>query len=220
MQFAQNASSRNSTGLVVTIAVHAGLVALALAATGIATVYNDPTPFEARNIVDTPPPPTRTVEPRTIEQPIAVTVDRPEFETVVTPVRDVVEGTATATATTGGSAVSEGRDEPVIAIVEPPARTGITRRAALDPRYARDFEAPYPPASQRNGEEGTVLVRVVIGADGRVTGASIARSSGFARLDDAALKRALAKWRFVPAMDNGVAVEATRDVPVTFRLQD
>lgn len=218
MQFAHTSSSRSPTGLIVTVAVHAGLVALALAATGIVEIpRRDPPPMVSHNIPD-PPPVKRIVEPRTVEQPIAVAVDRPEFETVVTPIRDVIEGTA-VTGTSGGTTESEGIADPVIAIVEPPARTGITRRAALDPRSARDFEAPYPPASQRLGETGTVLVRVVIGPDGRVTSASIARSSGFARLDDAALKRALAKWRFVPAMDNGMPVEATRDVPVIFRLQ-
>lgn len=217
MQFAHTSSPRSPTGLIVTIAVHAGLLALALTASGIVDVpRRDPPPIASTNI-PIPPPVERIVEPRTTEQRVVVDVQRPEFDEVVTPIRDVTDGTVVAA--TGGGTASEGAIDPVIVTVEPPARTGITRRAAFDPRYAGDLVGPYPAASQRNGEEGTVIVRVVIAPDGRVTGASIARSSGFARLDDAALRRALAKWRFVPAMDDGVAIEATRDVPVTFRLQ-
>jgi len=217
MQLAKQSSSRSPTGILATIAVHAGLGWLALAGLGIVdSPIAPPSPIVTRNIPDPVPPPQKIVTPRTVEQQIAIKVDRPEFVIVQPPVADT--STTTITGSSGGTTIIDAGPDPVI-VADPPTKTGITRRAALDVRFMRDFEAPYPPASQRLGETGTVLVRVVIGPDGRVLSASVARSSGFARLDDAAIKRALAKWRFVPALDDGVAIEATRDVPVTFRLQ-
>src|SRR4249920_653203 len=46
----------------------------------------------------------------------------------------------------------------------------------------------YPPTSTRLGEEGTAKVKVCVGVNGRVTTATLADSSGFERLDEAALK--------------------------------
>lgn len=218
MQLAKQSSSRSPTGILATIAVHAGLGWLALAGLGIVdSPIAPPSPIVTKNIPNAPPPPQKAVTPRTIEQRIAIKVDRPEFVIVETPVTDT--SATTITGSSGGTTVIDTGPGPIVVVADPPAKTGITRRAALDVRFMRDFEAPYPPASQRLGETGTVLVRVVIGPDGHVLSARVVRSSGFARLDEATIKRALAKWRFVPALDDGVAVEATRDVPVTFRLQ-
>ena len=67
------------------------------------------------------------------------------------------------------------------------------------------------------GEEGTVLVRVLVTADGRAGEVELKRGSGYDRLDQAAL-RAVRKWRFVPATKNGEPTEAWLDQPVTFKL--
>jgi protein TonB len=48
-------------------------------------------------------------------------------------------------------------------------------------------------------EEGTVTLGLLVGTDGRVVEISIANSSGFARLDKAALD-AVRKWRWTPMM--------------------
>ena len=45
---------------------------------------------------------------------------------------------------------------------------------------------PYPPISRENGEEGRVVLKIMVSPDGRVTDVRVARSSGFARLDRAA----------------------------------
>ncbi|QXQ06979.1 TonB family protein [Sphingosinicellaceae bacterium] len=167
-------------------------------------------------IPDTPPPRTNAEVPKTIFDKVVVSVPEPVINQFDTPkADDTVPLTLDPTGGVDGDIIA-GLSGGTVEIVKPPA--GITRSAAIDPRYRADFEAPYPPASQRLGEAGTVVVRVVVGIDGRVVRASIAQSSGFPRLDDAALKRALAKWRFVPALRDGAPVEAEREVPVTFRL--
>lgn len=75
----------------------------------------------------------------------------------------------------------------------------------------------YPRASQRLGEEGEVLLRLEIAADGRVVAVTVLESSGHARLDRAA-REAVARWRFAPARRAGVAVEWELEHRVVFRL--
>ena len=77
----------------------------------------------------------------------------------------------------------------------------------------------YPRESVQAGEEGTVLLRVPILANGRVGKLQVARSSGFARLDEAALRDAK-DWLFIPARAKGQSVDTTVLVPVDFRLED
>jgi protein TonB len=48
-------------------------------------------------------------------------------------------------------------------------------------------EPQYPRLARVRGWQGTVDVEIAIGADGKVADASVARSSGYAALDDAAL---------------------------------
>jgi protein TonB len=67
------------------------------------------------------------------------------------------------------------------------------------------------------GEEGVTLVRVLVKADGRAGEVELKRSSGYDRLDQAAL-RAVRKWRFVPATKHGEPVDAWLDQPVNFKL--
>lgn len=74
----------------------------------------------------------------------------------------------------------------------------------------------YPQAALRGGVQGTVIVRVDIGADGRPTRVDIARSSGSRELDRAA-QRAVEGWRFEPALKRGRPVSSVLEVPVEFR---
>lgn len=63
---------------------------------------------------------------------------------------------------------------------------------------------PYPPVSKRLGEEGTSVVHIYVGADGLPQKAELRSSSGFERLDAAALA-AVMKWRFKPGTRGGIA---------------
>lgn len=60
----------------------------------------------------------------------------------------------------------------------------------------------YPPASVRAREEGTVRYVVDVGPDGRATGCTVTRSSGFKRLDAATCPIMLKRGIFFAATDN------------------
>lgn len=77
----------------------------------------------------------------------------------------------------------------------------------------------YPPASRRLGEEGTVVLRVELDEQGKVCTARVSSSSGFARLDAAALE-AIRNWQCTPAHRNGQPVRAVALQPFKFILQE
>ncbi|MEW6513221.1 MAG: energy transducer TonB [Pseudomonadota bacterium] len=76
----------------------------------------------------------------------------------------------------------------------------------------------YPAFSRRMGEEGTVILRVELDEAGVVAHARVQTSSGFARLDEAALD-AVRTWRCNPAQRNGQPVRAVAMQPFKFILQ-
>jgi protein TonB len=84
---------------------------------------------------------------------------------------------------------------------------GVTRR--VDPIY--------PPASRRMDEQGAVRLRVLVDERGRPQEVQVAKSSGFPRLDEAAVS-AVKRWVFAPAMQGAVAVPTWTQVSVVFRL--
>jgi protein TonB len=84
---------------------------------------------------------------------------------------------------------------------------------------ASDLPPAYPELARRRGEQGRVVVRVSVSADGMPTDASVARSSGYPSLDSAALA-AVRRWRFVPATLGGRAIPAVAEVPIRFRIDN
>lgn len=83
--------------------------------------------------------------------------------------------------------------------------------------YLNNPAPVYPALSQRLGEQGKVVIRVLIGKDGTALQADIQQSSGFDRLDQAAL-RAVMGWRYVPGQRGGIAQDMWFNVPVNFSL--
>lgn len=81
-----------------------------------------------------------------------------------------------------------------------------------------DLAKEYPALSQRLGEEGTVLVALEVAADGSVTDARVLSSSGYARLDNAALS-AVRKAHFKPGTVNGVPVTSKARLPIRYELR-
>jgi protein TonB len=78
----------------------------------------------------------------------------------------------------------------------------------------------YPASSRRMEEEGTVVLLLYVRADGTVQEARVDKSSGYSKLDEAAVREALRSWRFLPAMNAGTAVAAWLRFPVNFKLTD
>jgi protein TonB len=83
-------------------------------------------------------------------------------------------------------------------------------------------DADYPASAQSAGAEGTAQAQMTIGADGRVTGCTITRSTGNNALDAATCNILRRRAKFTPAHDsNGNAVSDTQSSPpITWRLVD
>jgi periplasmic protein TonB len=86
-----------------------------------------------------------------------------------------------------------------------------------DADYLNNPVPAYPRLSRRMGEQGTVLVRVLITPEGQADRAEIRTSSGHSRLDEAALDT-VKRWRYVPGKRNGVAEAMWFNVPIRFVL--
>ena len=79
---------------------------------------------------------------------------------------------------------------------------------------------PYPLAPLRAGEQGTVILRILVDAQGLPTDVRIEKSSGVRALDQAALQHVRRTWRFVPAMRDGRAIPAIALLPIRFSLPE
>ncbi|UOA10740.1 energy transducer TonB [Methylobacter sp. S3L5C] len=88
----------------------------------------------------------------------------------------------------------------------------------LNADYLNNPAPDYPSVSRELGEQGRVLLRAMINSDGTVAQVVLRKSSGFNRLDQAALDT-VKKWRFVPAQRGEQKISAWIVVPVTFSLE-
>lgn len=95
--------------------------------------------------------------------------------------------------------------------------------AVTPPSYTADYLRnplpEYPLSARRLGQEGVVLLRVKVDPAGVPAEVHLAKSSGVASLDEAALK-AVRGWTFVPARQGQEPVAAWVEVPIRFRLSD
>lgn len=98
-----------------------------------------------------------------------------------------------------------------------PNPTPVTTELQADPRYplARPI---YPPQSIRRDEQGVVTLLIYVLPDGRIGDVRVKRSSGYPRLDEAAITAARRDWRFRPATHGGAPVAAWGQYAVTFQL--
>ncbi|MGH8090458.1 MAG: TonB family protein [Rudaea sp.] len=154
--------------------------------------------------VITPTPPSKPVPVLPTPAPLKA---RPHTAPVAPPVISVVAASSLPVAT--------------IDIAPPaltsPANTATQETAPSAIAYGSRTQVAYPLEALRNREQGTVILSVLVGADGSVLGVEIEKTSGSRSLDRAA-REAVAKWRFHPATRNGVAHSAWASVPVTFNL--
>ena len=84
--------------------------------------------------------------------------------------------------------------------------------------YLNNPAPGYPAISKRMGEEGKVVLKVLIGADGLPQRVELQQSSGYDRLDRQA-QEAVMRWRFVPGKRNGVPEAMWNLVPINFVLE-
>ncbi|MCC2633055.1 MAG: TonB family protein [Ramlibacter sp.] len=100
-----------------------------------------------------------------------------------------------------------------------PAPPPVVELPSTNADYLQNPPVAYPPASKRLREQGTVLLHVRISAQGTALEVQLKRSSGYDRLDRAALE-AVRGWRFVPGKRGGVPETMWFDVPVNFVWKD
>ncbi|MBS7807736.1 energy transducer TonB [Variovorax sp. PCZ-1] len=96
-----------------------------------------------------------------------------------------------------------------------PAPVAKVELPRSDADYLNNPRPPYPPVSKRLGEQGRVMLRVVVGADGSAQKVELHTSSGFDRLDAAAVA-AVSRWRFKPGTRGGVPETMPFLVPLDF----
>ncbi|MBW2465852.1 MAG: energy transducer TonB [Deltaproteobacteria bacterium] len=87
------------------------------------------------------------------------------------------------------------------------------------PRYQLNAPPVYPKLARKRGQQGTVILQVLVNGEGRVDELKIDFSSGFSLLDRAALT-AVRKWIFEPGSRGGAKVPMWVRVPVTFKLKN
>jgi protein TonB len=104
-------------------------------------------------------------------------------------------------------------------VAAPPAPSAPRTAPRSDTR--RPLTQPeYPPSSRRAGEAGTVILEVYVLENGRVGEAKVKQSSGFPRLDEAAVREVKRSWRLVPGTEGGKPVPMWGQFAVTFKLTD
>lgn len=199
-----------SLALALTLALNLAILPLALRP-------STPFPFQAppplslqAAIVQPPPPvvplpevPTLRVAPEHITVP-RVQPARIQPSPIPIPTAPIVapvapHATITAAPDTGNAAGMPGDTEATIA-------------------YATASAPAYPIQALRAGVQGTVLLKVLVDANGNPVQVLIAHSSGSRALDAAARSHVLAAWRFHPAQRGGRAIEAWALVPIRFNL--
>lgn len=148
----------------------------------------EPTPHE------TPPEPIPEVEPQPTPVPTPPPVSRPEQKKAA-----AKPAAASRKAVSGASRASEGP-------------SGSPHAIATMASFAKRPVLTYPPASRQAREEGTVIVRITVDSQGRPTGVTIVKSSGYSGLDRAAIEGA---WRCkIRNAKEGMVL----DVPLRFNL--
>lgn len=163
-----------------------------------------------------PSPPPALPAPRVLPPPLArpLPVAVPAAQPVAQPVAALPVAAQTTAATAPARATS-------------PAATSQVRASPALPDRAPDYQAAYlhnprpvyPPMAVQMGWQGRVVLQVEVLRDGRAGQVSVARSSGHAVLDEAAMQ-AVRGWQFVPARRDGQLVDQTFLVPLPFVLKE
>ena len=97
-----------------------------------------------------------------------------------------------------------------------PIQTDIGKLVVV---YQPDADAYYPSFSKRSGEQGTVVVRLIIDETGSVEDVALLQSSAFPRLDRAASEIGK-RYRFKPFLVNGSPQRISTNLLIKFNLKN
>lgn len=222
----------------VVLAAHAGVLWLLEAATPsrgltervieaeILTPWVPPSPSTLPSTHPMPTPPRREsfIQPQTTPPPFPlapVPASNPADTAGALPetrATGIEPSSPTTPLTTGMAAVPP--TTPSGAVISPSSglANGDMELPSATASFLHNPPPRYPPLSRRLGEQGQVLLRVRIEVDGTASQAEIRASSGYTRLDQAALQTVLT-WRYVPGSRNGVPEAMWFNIPILFVLE-
>jgi protein TonB len=202
-----NSFNSRSWTLVAIVALHVGFFWL-LSSGGMAVIYAPPPEGQLVTVKTPlpPPKPSPTIDlkdPAPIKSIITLPPQPKPYETEPEP--DVIKGEETTTV-------------PPVVTTEPAAGESATTQPMVDSRFGLS-EPPYPASERRDGHQGTVMLAIEVLENGRIGQVRIESSSGYERLDEAAVRQAK-RWRLKPGMRDGVPVIMWKRIPVHFRLTE
>lgn len=113
--------------------------------------------------------------------------------------------------------------EPVEPETEQAQEEYVPRAAPVTPprtdaRQQNNPAPAYPRVSRRRGEQGTVILEILILADGSVDEVRVKSSSGYSRLDKSAMQ-AVKQWRYEPARRGEQVIDFWYEQPIVFSLR-
>ena len=86
-------------------------------------------------------------------------------------------------------------------------------------RLIKSERPPYPQVARKQGWEGVVVLRIIVGTGGDVENVTTQTSSGHPALDESAAQ-SVKTWRFSPAKDGEFPIATKVDLPVRFSLDE
>lgn len=164
-----------------------------------------PKPVERKVVRRSPPPPKR-------ETPAPLITAAPQAQSTLpatppAPEPEPVPKSAAAPAI-----------QPTPSAQPPAAPAPAVTPPSFNADYLQNPAPRYPPLARRMGQQGKVVLRVLVNAGGGASQVEVRTSSGSEVLDEAALE-AVKRWRFVPAKRGEQPISAWVLVPITFTLQ-
>jgi protein TonB len=190
------------------IGLHVAVAVAAVSLGGIQMVMKQAQPLLVRLMpapVSKPPEPTRSVPLPNLRPPDIRLPDPPPIENLYTLRMEVAEPSSAP------APVS------VAVVAAPPSPAPALEPPRADMAYLNNPKPVFPAISRRSGEHGIVTLRVKVDVTGSVEALEVHKSSGYSRLDEAALA-AVRRWRFMPARLGERAVAGWALVPINFTL--
>ncbi len=161
-------------------------------------------------------------------QPVAQTAVAPAAAPAITPSATPLPRTApteTPTTQAAASATATPAAEPRTAAAHPasppPATPAPAERTPVMVSSVEYLQAPkpdYPISAKRAGEQGKVVLRVLVDDKGHPERVDVRESAGFSKLDEAA-RQAVMRASFKPHLEDGRPVPVYVLVPINFALR-
>lgn len=195
----QQQPQQKSLGIFIVIAFHVLFVWGFINGLKISKIITEPAPVTVTNLPQKAiPPAPQIIEAPRFQSTVTMTIPQPEAVTIDNPTDSLPTSATSIDTGTGGT------------VLATPTR----------PKALKTTLPEYPNASKRLGEEGVTGLRLFVTAEGKITDVQLDSSSGYARLDDAAVKHVLRNWAYTACTENGKAVACWFTTKLRWKLED